>query len=124
MRAIQVLPSSSGTEGGDQTLHIDLSNAQSKAAVIEAVRAGLRLPDYCGSNWDALEECLRDLKEGGGWLLVFENADGLLLLPTSELSTFLSVLSDTAEFWKDEGHSFRVALIGGPALAAAVEGVF
>lgn len=114
----------SAVESGQQTFHINVSNARSKSALIEAVGVAFAFPDYCGTNWDALEECLRDLKENkGGWLLIFENADDLLRLPTSQLSTFLSILSDTAEFWKNEGHSFSAVLVGSPTLAAAVQDI-
>ena len=113
----------SAVESGQQIFHIDLSNAHSKSALIEAVGVGMRFPDYVGSNWDALEECLRDLKQNKGWLLIFENADGLLRLPTPQLSTFLSMLSDTAAFWKNEGNSFRAVLAGSPNLAAIVEDI-
>jgi hypothetical protein len=130
MRAIHVLSTPSMIDGPEisasgrqQTFHIDLSNAHSKSALIEAIRVGMGLPDYCGTNWDALEECLRDLEEDKDWFLIFENADELLQLPTSQLSAFLSILSDTAEFWKSEGRSFRIALIGSPPLAAAVEDI-
>lgn len=128
MHAIQVLSTSSmahsleisAAESGQRIFHIDLSNVHSKSALIEAIGVGLNLPDYFGRNFDALEECLRDLKEDKGWLLIFENADDLLRVPSSELSTFVSILADTVEFWKSEGHSFRAVFIGGPTLASAV----
>lgn len=130
MGAIEVLPDPSmlsdfeESAGGSpcQILKIDLSAVDSKHALLNALRKGINLPDNLGSNWDALEECLRDLKEDNkGWLLVFENADCLLLLPRSELATFSSILADTFEFWKNEGLVFRAAFIGSTTLASALE---
>ena len=33
---------------------------ESKTALLAFLRDALRLPDYFGANWDALEECLND----------------------------------------------------------------
>lgn len=129
MRAIQVLSPGSLVDGmevsaldnGQQIFHIDLSKTPSKPALIEAIAAAMSFPDYCGSNWDGLEECLRDLPESKGWLLVFDCADALLGLPTADLSVFLSILFDTAEFWKNEGHLFHAVLVGSPSLATTVQ---
>ncbi len=130
MQAIQVMqkPSrvndleASAVASGQQIFHIDLSNAHSQSALIAAVGVAIGFPDYVGGNWDALEESLRDLKESNGWLLIFANADGLLRFPATHLSTLLSILSDTAAFWENEGHSFRTVFVGSPRLAVVVEG--
>lgn len=108
-------------EHGYRQVHVDLANAGSKSQLLEALKTGMELPDYFGRNWDALEECLRDLDKRNGWLVVFENADSLLSLPRSELSTFIAILFDTAEFWSAEGRLFRFVFIGSAALAAALE---
>ncbi len=44
-----------------------------KAALLDAVAAALGFPAYFGRNWDALDECLRDL-EGPGVALAVEGA--------------------------------------------------
>ncbi len=38
---------------------------ESKTALLEFLRVGLRFPDYFGANWDALDECIRDVAEVG-----------------------------------------------------------
>jgi hypothetical protein len=75
----------------------------SKEALLEALSAALRFPDYFGGNWDALEECIRDLS----WL---PDGDVLLLhkdLPLSKdpklLAAYLSILKDAVENWRASG---------------------
>lgn len=130
MRAIQVQSAANVHElesraaaNRCEVFRVDLATVDSKSKLIRAIAEAMRLPAYCGTNWDGLEECLRDLPEDKGWLLIFENADQLERLDKSQLAAFLSILSDTAKFWEEEGHSFRVILVGGPSLVAAVEGM-
>jgi RNAse (barnase) inhibitor barstar len=64
-------------------------------ALFDALTRALRLPDYFGRNWDALDECLRDL----GWigarrvLLVHED---LPRLPARDGRIYLELLRDDA----------------------------
>lgn len=46
----------------------------SETALLDAVAAALGFPPYFGRNWDALDECLRDLggPGGGGVVLAVE----------------------------------------------------
>jgi RNAse (barnase) inhibitor barstar len=63
--------------------------------------AALQFPDYFGENWDALDECLRDLEwlPGDAYLLVFSQADLLLDREAVELSALLKVLEHAGEEW-------------------------
>ena len=44
-----------------------------------SIAKALRFPDYYGGNWDAMDECLRDLNtwwRANGWVLEVSNARG------------------------------------------------
>ena len=82
----------------------------SKTALFAALVEALKLPEHFGHNWDALEECLRDLS----WIpektvaLVHEHLPGL---PKKELMTYLEILSDAVNNWKPgDAHEFLVFL--------------
>lgn len=66
----------------------------------------LRLPAYFGHNWDALDECLRDL----GWIeerIIVISHDCLPALTSEDSQTYLQLLSDTEAYWRGEsGHEF------------------
>ena len=106
-------------EAKESKLHvwrIDLARVHSKAELLDAIGRGLSFPDYFQRNWDSLEECLRDLNDGNGWLIILEHADKLLNLPRRDFVTFGRILSDTAEFWKSEHRVFRVLVLGKESL--------
>lgn len=75
----------------------------------------LTLPDYFGWNWDALEECLRDLS----WLepgrAVIITHAGLPLRGRSR-ATYLSLLAEVANHWR--GSQVRSMRIVFPCAAA------
>lgn len=74
--------------------------------LIQALARALAFPDYFGTNWDAVDECLSDLE----WLpsrqvvLVFGNAGRLLKLPPDDLEILAEILATTTEAWA-EAHS-------------------
>lgn len=80
----------------------------------------LNFPDYFGWNWDALDECLRDLSwlPAGKIVLVHE------ALPFSEKgenrATYLAILQSAMKHWRATGkRSDRLAVVIPPASPSA-----
>lgn len=73
-------PAKAGVDG--LVAGIDGAAVQSRDELLDAIAAALEFPDYFGRNWDALDECLRDL----AWL----PADGYVL-----------IVRDAGDFWHD-----------------------
>ena len=75
-----------------------------KSPFLDALGRRLRVPDYFGANWDALEECLRDLS----WI---RNRQVLLVhwtvpaLPEDLLQTYLEIVREAIVDWQaDSAH--------------------
>lgn len=128
IEGIQVVGTTSAADdaehiASDERIHvwrITLSGITSKMQLLDAIGKALSFPDYYGQNWDSLEECLRDFDEGKGWLIILDEADNLLALPRQDFATFVSILSDTANFWSAEGRVFGVLFVGSPSLNEAL----
>jgi RNAse (barnase) inhibitor barstar len=77
---------------------VHLSHINSKNSLLDIIGSELQFPDYYGRNWDALEECLRDLS----WVPEREVLlihDDLPSLEDHELRTYIQILSEAVESW-------------------------
>lgn len=101
---------------------IETAEVGSRDELMAALEKGLALPEYFGRNWDALEECLRNLplRSGEGGLVLFRNADALLKLDPRDLKLLTVVLRSVSEFWEAEGRPFTVFFLGSSELAGIV----
>jgi RNAse (barnase) inhibitor barstar len=73
----------------------------------------LGFPDYFGHNWDALDECLRDLswRPGTGYVLFVDHAARLWERGQRTAGTFVEVWLDAACEWNREGIPFHLIFV-------------
>lgn len=85
---------------------------RSKQKLLAVLADKLRFPNYFGWNWDALEECLRDLS----WLppgkaVEIVHQDLPFGTGGENRGTYLNVLRSAVDYWAAEGsRQFRVIL--------------
>ena len=106
---IAVLPSKEWvTAGPPVSRQSDLSfieikgrHCQTKSSLLKHFAQQLRFPDYFGHNWDAFEECIRDLKwlPARGYVIVIVEADKLLSRSKTDLQTFVDIMNSAGEDW-------------------------
>lgn len=101
---------SSAAARGVRWLAVDCGPASSKPQLLETLKAGLRLPDYFGLNWDALEECVTDPDwlPPDGCVIVLENLDRLAACEPDVLKTALEIFEIAASYWREEEIPFAV----------------
>lgn len=86
----------------------DCDRARSRSAVLRAIAKAVDFPEYFGSSFDALYDCLCDtvLDQKGGtalWLYRLHSGDPAL---TEDAVKIVSVCADAAEFARENGRSF------------------
>ncbi len=73
------------------------------AALLNVISVTLCFPGYFGGNWNALEECIRDLS----WLppgdIILSHKDVPFLKDPASLSIYLSILKGAVEKWNTTG---------------------
>lgn len=97
--------------------HLDGKNIERKEQLLNHVATALHFPNHFGQNWDALEECLTDLEwvDGDGYLIYFDHIDGLLTAHPDQFATFVEIVRDAVESWKEDGEAMVVLLSGAKA---------
>jgi RNAse (barnase) inhibitor barstar len=92
-------------------LYANLSAAQSKQDVLEAIAAAFLFPAHFGKNLDALYDCMTDLvyKSGGqtGFVVVLEQLPDNPRFDREAREQLLDVFRDAADFWAERKIPFR-----------------
>jgi hypothetical protein len=68
-----------------------------KEALFTILADGLSFPEYFGENWDAFEECLRDLSWLPAGRVVLVHADIALIQDVANAKLYLAVLNDAIQ---------------------------
>lgn len=101
-----------GTENTDSDIFVArvAVGVSSKEQLLDILAKQLRFPDYYGRNWDAFEECLRDLswvKECRVWLVHEALPIGI---GEDNLKTYIEILANCLTEWQErEEHEVTVA---------------
>lgn len=95
---------------GAQAAEIDASGIGSKEALLDAVASALDFPDYFGSNWDALDECLRDLSwlPGNHHVLVVRGARQLWSTSPEPAGALVEAWLGAAGRWAEQNVGFHL----------------
>lgn len=84
------------------------SGISSREHLFDLLTHALRLPPYFGRNWDALEECLRDLSWIMARRVILVHGD-LPGLESDDLRVYIDILSNSVRHWRrKQGHELLV----------------
>lgn len=80
---------------------LDGETLNSKDDLLNKISQVMQFPDYFGNNWDALEECLNDLRwlPAAGYAIQFKHADDFVKCCRSDFETFLQIVETVARTW-------------------------
>ncbi|WP_330292396.1 barstar family protein [Streptomyces sp. NBC_00576] len=101
-------------EAGWEAADLDLTGVSDKAALMTACATAMRFPDYFGSNWDALADCLGDLQ---GWpasrgrLLLVRNWQAYAAARPEEWNTLQEIFADAAASWRATETGLAVVMV-------------
>ena len=100
-------------EKGIRQIEIDGTKIDGEEALMAAISKGFEFPDYFGGNWDALEECLRDLGwlEAKGYAIVMEKAEAFWRADADLAGRLVKSWTLCAERWVQEGVPFHLVFV-------------
>lgn len=98
---------------GVAAFEISAADIGTKEALLAAVAKGMEFPDYFGKNWDALDECLRDMswRPAKGYTLFVHQARELWGRTGVVAGKFLEVWLFAAEEWSHENVPFHLVFM-------------
>lgn len=71
----------------------------------------LKFPDYFGRNWNALQDCLRDLEwfsSENGYVIIWSNASKMMMTSPEDFFEFMNILKYVNEYWSSIGKIFKL----------------
>jgi RNAse (barnase) inhibitor barstar len=112
IRAFRVEDLMQAAQGaGQHFLYANLTTAQSKQDVLEAIAQAFTFPAHFGKNLDALYDCMTDLvhKSGSqpGFVVVLEQLPDNPRFDREAREQLLDVFRDAADFWAERKIPFR-----------------
>lgn len=83
----------------------DLASCIDKADFLDRIATALRFPDWFGHNWDALADCLGDMRwlPAEGYVIVLANADRFRNAAEADFDTALEIFEEAALDWASDG---------------------
>ena len=90
------------------------SSLSSEEGLFKALSESFNFPGYFGNNWDALDECLRDLEwlpSEDGWVLIMKGSKQLWENHTVMAGKFISSWLLSAEEWSKEQKPFHLVFV-------------
>jgi RNAse (barnase) inhibitor barstar len=86
---------------GVRALTIDGDRCRTQNGVMAEFARALEFPAYFGHNWDAFEECLRDLEwlRASAYAIVVREAENLLIESGDDYRTFVEIMNHAGAHW-------------------------
>jgi len=110
---------------GFDIARVDLAGAPDKDALLARFAAALAFPRWFGGNWDALEDCLKDL----GWraqdrrVVLIGGFEALRTHHPEDFDVLLDILGSAALYWRERERPFFAVFID-PAHVMALPDLF
>lgn len=90
-----------------------VANVKTDQELFAVVANAMRFPDYFGSNWDALDECLSDMDwlPADGYLLVLRDAAKGWSQNPYVLGRFVTSWLEASEHWMENKTPFHLVFV-------------
>ena len=88
---------------GYAVISLDGRKVKDKEGFLEEFAGKMMIPRYFGKNWDALEECLRDLSwfNAPGFLVILHDMTAFREAQPDEWAMACGILMESVAFWRD-----------------------
>lgn len=97
---------------GIRVFYLPGQRIHDKNSFLQQAKEAMAFPDYFGNNWDAFEECLRDLSwmPAEEYILVYDHPERFAQADPTQSGIALNILRDAAAFWTEQCPPMRLVL--------------
>lgn len=97
-----------------KVVDVEIGGAGDVAAVIGALKAVLPFPDWCGSNWDSIEDAFDELREGWSFplVIVIHGLEPLLARKPHLALEVVIRMSGLSQAFSSAGEQLMVCYVG------------
>ena len=101
---------------GFRYFHLDGNRIRTSTDFFQETRHVMKFPDYCGPNWNAVLDCMRDVylrwESSKGYILFYENFDLFARNESGGFYTSIEVMKEVVESLKNTDTPMYVLLAG------------
>jgi hypothetical protein len=92
---------------------IDGGSVNSDTALFHVLGQAFNFPDYFGENWDAFEECIRDLEwvPAAGYICVVRDTETFFRVAPRTAGMLLEIWAHASVKWSKEQTPFHLILV-------------
>jgi len=109
------LPSARNELGAQEIRLFDFEaiGIDNKERLLDAIASAMQFPDYFGRNWQALIDCLHDMRwsPANGYVLAIIAADQLWMHSPQLAGTLVEIWLSGAQYWSQYGKPFHLVFV-------------
>ncbi|MBL3582063.1 barstar family protein [Oleidesulfovibrio alaskensis] len=93
-----------------KVMETSFANVKSKLDLMIEIEKVMQFPDYFGRNWDALEECMQDMKwlPAKHYILIIHDAEDCWKNIPEVVYTLIEIWVDSALYWRKRETAFHL----------------
>ncbi len=100
----------SASQEGAKVFYLDGRKITTKADFLREAARAMSFPAYFGANWDAFDECIRDLSwiSAQKYILIYDRSDIFAKSHPEEWQIAQDLLQSAAQYWQESGRLMEV----------------
>jgi RNAse (barnase) inhibitor barstar len=93
--------------------YMDGRSISDEQTFFKKISSVMRFPDYFGHNWNAVEECIRDLSwsQASEYIIIYENFEVLAQKDPKAFDIAKSIFQEARDYWREQNIKMHILFI-------------
>lgn len=100
----------SASQEGAKVFYLDGRKIATKEDFLREAATAMNFPTYFGANWDAFDECIRDLSwiPAQKYILIYDRPDIFAKAQPEQWQIAQDILQSASQYWQESGRLMEV----------------